>query len=164
MNIQKQTSPERIVLGQKIESFCTGMLTFCDESGALISQPMAPIEMDANGVIWFFTDSSSEKTKFLDELNLTFSGESDGLYVSLSGSGEMDFNEDNKKELWSPMVKPWFPDGPGTPALGLLKFAPHTAEYWDTPHSKVIRLLAIAASIVAAKPIGLGDHIRLNEL
>ena len=164
MKIQDQISPERIKLAELIEDIPTAMLTFIDASGALISQPMGPIEMDSEGVIWFFTDSTSEKVKHLDELNLTFNDKSDGIYVSLSGSGEMEFDEARKQALWTPFVKPWFPDGPESPTLGLLKFIPHTAEYWDTPDSKVVRLFAMAASIAAARPIGLGDHQRLNNL
>lgn len=164
MNIQPQSTEEHEKLGNLIEKFSVAMLTFIDSSGALISQPMGPIEMDEDGAIWFFTDTTSEKVKHLDDLNLTFCGEHEGRYVSLSGTGKMDFSENNKKELWSPFVKPWFPDGPGSPTLGLLKFIPHTAEYWDTPHSKVIRLFAMAASIAVAKPIGLGEHERLNNL
>ena len=164
MNIQPQNSKEYDRLGNLIEDFSIAMLTFRDSSGDLISQPMGPIEMDADGVIWFFTDTTSEKVKHLDELNLTFCGEHEGRYVSISGNGQLDLNENNKKELWSPFVKPWFPDGPESPTLGLLKFIPHTAEYWDTPHSKVVRLFAVASSIVAGRPIGLGNHQRINNL
>jgi hypothetical protein len=66
--------------------------------------------------------------------------------------------------LWTPFAKPWFPDGPGSPNLALLKFAPDTGEYWGAPHSKMARMFAIAASIVAAKPVGLGEHDTLRDL
>ncbi|HSI29413.1 MAG: pyridoxamine 5'-phosphate oxidase family protein [Methylophilus sp.] len=164
MKIHDQVTEERRKLAELIEGFDIAMLTFIDGQGALISQPMGPIELDAEGNIWFFTDSHSEKTQHLEELNLAFSGESDGTYVSLSGSGELVTDQARKEELWSPFVKPWFPEGPDSPNLALLKFVPHTAEYWDAPHSKVVRLFAMAASIMAARPIGLGDHEHLNHL
>lgn len=164
MKIHSQTTDERRKLAELIEDLDIAMLTFIDAQGALISQPMGPIELDAEGNLWFFTDSNSEKVQHLDELNLAFSGESDGTYVSLSGYGELISDQARKEELWSPFVKPWFPEGPDSPNLALLKFVPHTAEYWDAPHSKVIRLFAMAASIAASRPIGLGDHARLNHL
>ncbi|HSH88308.1 MAG TPA: pyridoxamine 5'-phosphate oxidase family protein [Methylophilus sp.] len=164
MKIQPQTKEELTKLGELIEDFRIAMLTFIDGKGALVSQPMGPIEMDADGNIWFFTDSTSEKVQHLDELNLAFSGEPDGTYVSLSGYGELVTDQARKEELWSPFVKPWFPDGPDSANLALLKFIPDTAEYWDAPHSSVVRLFAMAASIVAARPIGMGDHERLNHL
>jgi general stress protein 26 len=164
MKIHSQTTEERRKLAELIEDFDIAMLTFIGDHGALISQPMGPIELDAEGNLWFFTDKDSEKAQHLDELNLAFSGESDGTYISLSGYGELVSEQARKEELWSPFVKPWFPEGPDSPNLALLKFVPHTAEYWDAPHSKVIRLFAMAASIAASRPIGLGDHGRLNHL
>ena len=164
MKIQTQLTEERQKLGELIEDFDIGMLTFMNENGLLISQPMGPIEIDRTGVIWFFTDRTSEKVDHLETLNLAFSGEPDGVYVSLSGHGEIEVNPARQQALWSPFVKPWFPEGPDSPSLCLLKFVPHMAEYWDAPHSKVVRLFAMAASIAAAKPIGLGEHARLNHL
>jgi general stress protein 26 len=164
MKIQPQHTEERQKLGELIENYNISMLTFIDDNGVLISQPMGAIEMDINGAIWFFTDVASEKIKHLDALNLAFSGESDGVYVSLSGYGELELSESRKKELWTSFVQPWFPDGPTSPQLGLLKFVPYTAEYWDAPHSKVVRLFSMAASILASRPIGLGDHARLTHL
>jgi general stress protein 26 len=164
MKSHPQTTEERRKLAVLIEDIDIAMLTFISSEGALISQPMAPIELDSEGNLWFFTDSSSEKTQHLQQLNLAFSGEPDGTYVSLSGSGELVTDHARKHALWSPFVKPWFPQGPDSPNLALLKFVPHTAEYWDAPHSKVVRLFAMAASIVTARPIGLGDHERLTHL
>lgn len=39
---------------------------------------------------------------------------------------------------------------------------PHTAELRDSPNSRMVRLFAMAASVVAAKPIGMGQHGRLE--
>lgn len=164
MKIHTQHMAERHQLGELIADFDLAMLTFIDHQGLLISQPMGPIEMDAQGVIWFFTDRTSEKVAHLDTLNLAFSGEPNGVYVSLSGHGEVEVNPARQQALWTPFAKPWFPEGPTSPNLCLLKFIPHLAEYWDAPHSKVVRLFAMVASIAAATPIGLGEHARLNHL
>jgi hypothetical protein len=32
------------------------------------------------------------------------------------------------------------------------------ADIWNGPQSEVLRLLALSASLVAARPIGLGEH------
>ena len=164
MQIHPQPTPERSKLAELIADYEIGMLTFADANGTLISQPMAALEMDEHGAIWFFTDNSSEKTRYLDRLNLAFSGESDGVYVSLSGYGELDDSASRKNALWTAFAEPWFPQGPASPTLSLLRFMPYQAEYWDAPHSKVIRLFAMAASIAASRPIGLGEHARLTPL
>ena len=51
-----------------------------------------------------------------------------------------------------------------SPHLGLLKVIPETAEYWDAPNSKMVRMLAMDASIVARKPIGIGENAKLTAL
>ena len=164
MKIHRQLTEERHKLGELIADLDIAMLTFMNHQGLLLSQPMGPIEMDSDGVIWFFTDRTSEKVAHLETLNLSFSGEPDGLYVSLSGHGETEVNLARQQALWSPYVRPWFPEGPDSPSLCLLKFVPHLAEYWDAPHGKVVRLFAMVASMAASKPIGLGEHARLNHL
>ncbi len=146
----------------KDDQFC--MLTNADDHGNLVSRPMAPLEMTSNGAIWFLTNINSVKSKHIDNLNLTFSNESRGTYVSISGMAEISDDRQRIRQLWSPAAKPWFPDGPESPDITLLVFRPNIAEYWDSPHSKVIRVLAMAASIVAGKPIGLGEHETLKDL
>jgi hypothetical protein len=59
---------------------------------------------------------------------------------------------------------PGFLQGKDSPNLALLAFFPHTAEYWDAPNSKMVRMLAMAASVVAGKPVGMGDHATLTGL
>ena len=60
------------------------------------------------------------------------------------------------------MLRPWFPDGPESADLRLLKFTPSTVEYWDAAAGKMVRMMAIAASVIAARPIGMGEHGRVN--
>jgi general stress protein 26 len=164
MKTVTQTTAERTQLCKLIEDLSVAMLTTIDADGALSSRPMTPLEMDGDGALWFFTDSRSAKVERLTNAHLSFADEARGTYVSLSGRGEMQMDRAHIERLWTPFAKPWFPDGPDSPNLALLKFVPDTAEYWDAPHSKMVRMFAIAASIVAAKPVGLGDHDTLSDL
>ena len=95
-------------------------------------------------------------------LNIAFSDEAQGTYVSISGHGEIVTDRARIESLWSVFARPWFPDGVDSSNLALLKVVPNVAEYWDAPNSKMVRMLAMAASIAAAKPIGMGDHGNLN--
>ena len=140
------------------------LTTFNEAEGMLMSRPMSPQEMCEQGAIWFLTDPSSNKVKHLQVMNLGFSNESDSTYVSISGHGEIVDDRARIENLWTVFAKPWFPHGVDSSNLALLKFVPHSAEYWDAPNSKMVRMLAMAASIVAAKPIGMGDHGNLNAL
>ncbi len=164
MKTEPQRNAELTQLCELIEDMSVAMLTNLDDKGAMVSRPMSPLEMDINGALWFFTDRHSTKVEHLRVLNLAFTDPAQSTYVSLSGRGELDTDRARIDRLWTPFAKPWFPDGPDSPNLTLLKFTPETAEYWDAPDSKMVRVLAMAASIVTGKPIGMGDHETLTGL
>jgi general stress protein 26 len=164
MKIQTQLSSKFIKLGELIEDMNVAMLTTTGAGGKLESRPMAPQEMDSEGAIWFLTANHSEKTKHLDHVNLSFVHPSHGTYVSLSGHATISVNREHIHRLWSAFAKPWFPDGPDSPNVVLFKFIPTGAEYWDAPHSGTVRLFAMAASIIAGKPVGMGEHETLEQL
>ena len=164
MKIEPQSNTELIDLAKRIEGIDVAMMTTLDPDDSLVSRPMSPIEMDANGAIWFFTDLRSEKIEHLRVVNVAFSDEDNATYVSISGRGEIHAEEAHIKKLWTPFARPWFPDGPESTTIALLKFVPETAEYWDAPSSKMLRMFAMAASIVASKPIGMGEHDTLTDL
>ena len=164
MKIETQTSAGLIELFKLIEPIPVAMLSNIDANGALVSRPMAVLEVDAAGAVWFFVDLRSSRVEFLRVVNLSFVDGARGTYVSLSGRGEIRSDRAHIEKLWTPLAKPWFPDGPESTNLALLKFAPHTAEYWDAPNSKMVRMFAMAASVVAGRPIGMGSHNTLTDL
>ncbi len=158
MNIETQTSPELKHIAELIEDIDISMFTTTEADGSLASRPMYALEMDASGAIWFFTDTRSSKVERLHQVNLAFSDADDSNYVSLSGHGELVTDRGHIERLWSPFARPWFPDGVESPTLALLKFVPHSADYWDAPNSKMVRLVSNLASAVVGKPIGMGEH------
>ena len=164
MKTETQTGAERAHLCQLIEHMQLAMLTTCNESGELVSRPMVPLEMASDGAIWFFSSRQSYKIKQLRALNLTFTDADRGTYVSISGHGELHSDRLRIKRLWSLAAKPWFPEGPDATDLCLIKVVPVAAEYWDAPHSKMVRMFAIAASVISGKAIGMGEHKVLKQL
>jgi general stress protein 26 len=164
MKIETQKNVQLTRLAELIEDMNVAMLTTTDATNALVSRPMAPLQMDADGAIWFFTDGNSSKTTQLTNVNLSFVDGDDGTYVSVSGHGTIESDRTRIDELWTPFARPWFPDGKDSQNLVLLKVAPQVAEYWDSPHSKMVRMFAMGASIAAGKPIGMGDNDTLTNL
>ena len=164
MKIEPQSSIELSDLAKRVDGIQIVMMTTLDSEGALVSRPMSPIEMDSIGAIWFFTDLRSEKVEHLRVVNVAFSDEDNATYGSISGRGEIHAERAHIEQLWTPFARPWFPEGPESTNLALLKFVPDTAEYWDAPNSKMVRMFAMAASIVAGKPIGIGEHQTLTDL
>ena len=158
MKTEVQTSTELTQLCKLIENISVAMLTTHEDDGSLVSRPMSPLQMDGDGALWFFTELRSAKVEHLRVINLSFADPDKSTYVSVSGRGEIHADPARIKRLWTPFVRPWFPDGPDSKNLALLKFVPDAAEYWDAPHSKMVRMFAMAASVAAGKPIGLGEH------
>jgi general stress protein 26 len=158
MKTQTQTTPALAHVAELIENIPIAMMTNLDADGALAGRPMAALEMDAGGAIWFFTNLESAKVEHLHAVNLSFTDQAHGTYVSLSGRGEIDTDRRRIARLWTAMAKPWFPDGPESPMLALLKFVPDAADYWDAPNSRMVRAFGMLASVVAGKPIAMGEH------
>jgi general stress protein 26 len=158
MKTETQANAELTHIAGLIEDIPFAMLATVEADGALASRPMAALQMDASGALWFFTDLRSSKVERLGAVNLSFTDASTGTYVSLSGRGEIDTDRSHIERLWTAFAKPWFPDGPGSPNLALLKFVPDAADYWDAPNSKMVRAFGVIASMVAGKPIAMGEH------
>lgn len=157
MKIEAQDNAEFTRIGALIEHFSVAMLTSIDGDGALISRPMSPLKMDANGAVWLFTDVRSAKVEQLRVVNLTFSDPQRAIYVSLSGHGEIYADHGDAENLWTPFAESWFPDGPDSSSLALLKFAPDAADYWDPTHKKMVRVLAVGHCVVSSGPITMAN-------
>jgi len=164
MNIAPQSNAERSQLASLLDDMSISMLTANDEYGQLTSRPMSPLEMDSHGAIWFFTDKRSAKVQHLHVINLAFSDEGNSTYVSICGRGELVDDRAMIERLWTEFARPWFPDGVESPNLVLLKIIPTTAEFWDAPNSKMVRMFAMAASIVTGNPVAMGDNETLTAL
>lgn len=164
MKTELQRNADLALIAQLIGGSSVAMLTTTNADGALVSQPMAALQMDADGAIWFFTDLRSELGEHLRSVNLAFSHEGRATYVSMSGRGEVSMDRERIQQFWTAFATPWFPDGPESRHLALLKFVPNTASYWDAPNSRMVRLLAVAASALVGKSMGLGEHDTLSNL
>lgn len=164
MKTQTQNSAELARLATLLEPMSVAMLTSLDDDGALASRPMSPLEMDASGALWFYTDLRSAKVDHLRAVNVAFSDEARACYVSLSGRGEIHADRAQIERLWTAFAEPWFPDGPGSTNLALLKVVPDMAEYWDAPSSAMVRMFAMLASVWDGKPIGAIDHAKHTGL
>ncbi len=164
MRTEIQPNSELSQLCSLIAEMDVAMLTSTDEKGALSSRPMRPLEMDRFGALWFFIDLHAINAKQLDTVNLSFVDAEHEKYISIAGWGELIRDQERIRKLWTPIAKPWFPDGPRSSNLALLRVTPCTAEYWEASLSKIVRRFAMAASIAAGKPIGLGEHEALTNL
>jgi general stress protein 26 len=158
MKTSPQASADLTHVAELIDHIPVAMLTTVEADGALSCRPMAVLEMDEYGVLWFFTDLRSSKIDQLRAVNLSFTDRDTATYVSLSGRGEIDTDRRHIQRLWTAMAEPWFPDGPESPNLVLLRIVPDAADYWDGPNSRMVRAFGMIAYIVAGKPVAMGEH------
>ncbi|WP_460964115.1 pyridoxamine 5'-phosphate oxidase family protein [Spirosoma litoris] len=145
-----------------IEDIRIAMMTTLDEQGNLVSRPMAALQVDEDGTIWFFTKRSSPKVDQLEQtghrVNLAFASVSDASYVSVSGQAQEVEDQAKVNELWNPQAKAWFPEGKDDPELTLLKVHIDMAEYWNASDSRMIRLIQQATAVITGNPPKMGEN------
>ena len=144
--------------------FC--MLTTRDDEGDLHSRPMSLNgDIDDEGNLWFFTSSNSLKAHEIStnsKVNASFADTDSHQYVSISGIAELVNDRAKIKELWKPILKAWFPDGPDQPDVALLKVKIEKAEYWDSPSSTVAQMFSFVSAVVTGKQADLGENKKLS--
>ncbi|HYF59318.1 MAG TPA: pyridoxamine 5'-phosphate oxidase family protein [Burkholderiaceae bacterium] len=145
-----------------VEKIGIAMMTTHEDDGTLSSRPMAVMRVDDDGSVWFFTKDGTHKLEHLRHVNLGFADRDDADYVSMSGSGEVVRDRDTIRALWSPMAKPWFPDGVDDPTLVALRVRANSIEWWDSNSSRMLRLLGMAGAALTGTTYGNGDHGRMR--
>lgn len=162
MDTQTQKNKDLSKIKEMVEDIRIAMMTTVDEGGHLVSRPMAVMQMDADGTLWFFTHKSSPKVDQIEnneqQVNLSFSDTDDASYVSISGTAQEMDDRAKIDELWSPVAKPWFPNGKDDPQLTLLKVHTDMAEYWDSTSSRMIRFLEMARAAVTGDTYKEGEN------
>lgn len=119
------------------------------------TRPMATIETEDNGTIWFFTDVRSIKVEEVStehNVHLVYAHPGKESYLDVWGRASVITDKQNIKDKWSPIVKAWFPQGPDDPNLVLLKVLPENAYYWNAEAGKMIAFLKIIAGVVTGQP------------
>jgi general stress protein 26 len=162
MEETRQESIEKLKSLTEDIDFC--MLTTLD-GGQLRSRPMSTQEMDEGGNLWFFTSDQTHKVDEIEadnRVNAAYSKPDDNVYVSVSGRAEVVKDRAKIEELWSPVLKAWFPEGLDDPTICLLKVSVEEAEYWDTPNSKIVQLAGFVKALVTGKQIDAGDHGKVS--
>jgi len=129
-----------------------GMLTTLSADDRLVSRPMTLQQVTFDGDLWFFSARDSNKTHQIQadpRVNVSF--DSRGSWVSLAGRAELLEVADaptKAEELWSPLLKAWFPKGLEDPNICLIKVHADSAEYWEANGNRLVQLFTIAKAAV----------------
>jgi general stress protein 26 len=155
-------------LGERIHGIRVAMLTTEDPDGCLRSRPMATLEREFDGTLWFFTAASSVKAKDVakhHQVNLAYADPAQERYVSISGQARLVRDKAPIRELWTPVVKAWFARGIDDPDLALLEVSVEQAECWDAPSSRMVQLFEMVKAVTQGKPLersGSSQHLDLH--
>jgi len=156
MQTQSQHSEDMQRLARLVDDIGVAMLTTEEPDGSLRSRPLVTLQMDGDGALWFFTSISSLKIAALDQhgrVNLSYAKADTRHFASVSGVTQVIRDPAKARELWSPVLLAWFPDGVDDPDLVLLKVVIEAAEYWDDPAGPVRRVLGLAGEAEHRKVI-----------
>lgn len=140
------------------------MLTTQSADGSMSSRPMAVQNTPFNGTLWFLTRAQSDKMGEIaaeHDVLLTFAEPKDSKYLVLKGRAEESRDRAKIEELWNPMYKAWFPNGPEDPEIAVLKVVVSEGDYWEASSSRMIMLAryAFAAATGGKMPVGEAGHV-----
>jgi general stress protein 26 len=107
------------------------------------------------GTLWFFADHRSPKIHELSAdptVSLFFQNDGDSCYMQLDGSAAVVQDRPKMRELYTPTLKTWFPDGLDDPNLTLIRFDAVAGSYWESPGGLLQAMTAYAESVVTGSP------------
>jgi general stress protein 26 len=155
----KHTRNDLDKLAELLEDVRFAMFTTIAE-GRLVARPMTTMQTEPDGRLWFFISADADT---LDEIaadprvGLAYADNGKGTYVSVSGRARVVDDRAKVEELWNPAFKAWF-DGSDDPNLRLVEVTIERAEYWDSPDSRVQRLVGIVAAAVTGDEYDAGEQ------
>lgn len=131
-----------------------------DDEYNITSRPMATIEVDDSGSIWFFTNEYSEKVNDISKDNkvyLFYSHPDKNTYLHVKSNCTVVNDREKIKEKWNPLFKAWFPDGPDDPKLCFLKTDTQEASYWNGNSNKLISFFTILKAAATGEKYDSGE-------
>ena len=114
---------------------------------------VGPEEFD--GTLWFITDRRSQKVRDISEgaeTTLIFQNDQRGAYAHMRGRATIVEDRQKLKELYTPVQRTWFPDGPDDPDMTLIRFDVQDADYWDGHHNTARKVVAFLTAVVTGNP------------
>jgi len=147
------------------ESKVCMLITNEENAQNLSGRPMGINKIDDDGTMWFFTKASSYKVEEIEEtkkVSIAIANESSQNYLMIHGTATLVNDKSKMKELWSAIMKVWFPLGLDDPDMTLIKVVPNQVEYWDGSSSKMVVLFNMLKAIVTGKEYEEGEHGKIN--
>lgn len=129
------------------------------------TRPMATIEVEESGTLWFFSDIRSIKVEEVstdNSVHLVYAHPGKDSYLDVWGKAQVVTDRQAIKDKWSPMVKAWFPQGVDDPNICLVSVQPQNCYYWDSETGKMVKFFKMAAAVVTEKRLADGAEGKLE--
>lgn len=141
-----------------LKSARTASVTTRTASGALHSRPLAVLEDDFEGTLWFFTADPSSKTADLaahPEVNVSV-GDGKG-WLSFSGVATISRDQERIDRYWNPWAAAYFEGGRDDPAVALLRVDVSSIHYWDLDKPAIVTAFEGVKGLLTRSAPDVGD-------
>jgi general stress protein 26 len=129
--------------------FDNAMLVTTGKDDMLRARPMRIVDRADDFELWFLTSRSSGKVDEVEgDLRAAVLVQGNDEYACLTGMASVVDDRDTLRRLWTPLMKPWFPDGPDAPDLVAIRFVPAEGAYWDASGIEGVKYLLRAVKAV----------------
>ena len=130
-----------------IDEFETAMLVTTAGDDPPHARPMSIVAVEPDGEFWFFSARDADPVHEVEEdVRCTVTMQGKRKFVSLRGEAQIVEDVRKIKELWTERLRPWFPVGPASPRISLIRFVPAEGEYWDVSGIEALRYVFRAGS------------------
>lgn len=138
MTSKQSSDVKKVAAMMKDLDFC--MMTTRSSDG-LRARPMSNNgEVEFDGDVWFFSAADSRKVGDIESdpnVHLSYADTENFVFISMGGTAEIVRDDDKKRELWIRDLERWFPDGPESEDLVLIKVAPSRIAYWGDDEGEI---------------------------
>lgn len=132
------TRPQALAAAREVMKqahYCT--LVTLGEEGQPQARIVDPAEPDQDFVIWLATKNITRKVAQLrknSKATLLYFDRATMSYVTLLGSGTLVSDPVEKERRWQTSWAPFYPQGPKSPELILIRFVPRNLEIFSARH------------------------------
>ncbi|QQO12543.1 pyridoxamine 5'-phosphate oxidase family protein [Bradyrhizobium diazoefficiens] len=130
-------------------------------AGGLRARPLEARPDREAGLIYFVTGLHSPKEDEIasaPDVGLVFIDPDDKAYLSITGRASILRDVEKTKAVWRKTDEVWWPDGPASPDVSLLRIEPVTAELWDGPASAAVTAFEFVKARLTGQEPKLGQN------
>lgn len=130
-------------------------------AGGLRARPLEARADREAGLIFFVTDVHSAKENEIaaaPDVGIAFIDQDDKAYLSITGRASVLRDVEKTKAVWRKTDEVWWPDGPDSSDVSLLRIEPVTAELWDGPASAAVTAFEFVKARLTGQEPKLGQN------